>query len=80
MFELLIVYSIVFLCTGYAVWMLMPQAAKKILRHHGLKCLPQTWQAYLPRLSDKQGVCGHCDSGCSVPKKDGVHAIKWQKK
>lgn len=80
MFELGVVYMIVFFCTGYSVWLLMPQAGKNWLRQHGTKCLPAAWQVYLPRASDTQGVCGHCDSGCSIPKKDGVHAIQWHKK
>jgi hypothetical protein len=80
MLESMVVYSIVLLCMAYSLWILAPKAGKSFLHHYWLKCLPTAWQGYFARQPDGQGTCSHCDSGCSAPKKEGLHAIKWQKK
>ena len=66
-----VVALIVLACTAYAVWTLMPSAARRALATAMLKlALPRVVAEPLQRATQTAAACGGCD-GCAdtAPKK-----------
>jgi len=61
-------------CSLYAVWTLMPGAARRAIALHLLRLpVPKPLRSVLERARQPTGACGGCDSCGSTPKPIKIH-------